>query len=176
MDFFPHTLMTDESSYYPLAIGNQWHYRLKDGTTYTNSVFSIQDQDCVLLNSMTNTTSTVRKEGTIYLTDAFEKDNFQILLKDSSYLGETWNIHFKANGLENILTMTVLETEKQYNIEGVTHDNVIVIEAESNMKMNGTLMPLNFRTQYYYARSIGLILTTSSHNDYQALTNYSLVS
>lgn len=66
------------------------------------------------------------------------------------------------------------EIAKTQEIDGKTYTDVILIEAESKIKMNGNLMPLNFFTQYYYAKNVGLILTTSSAGDRMALTSYTL--
>lgn len=49
-----------------------------------------------------------------------------------------------------------------------------MIEAESKIKMNGNLISLNYFTQYYYAKGVGLILTASSDGDTHSLTRYHL--
>ncbi len=163
------------TTYYPLTVGNQWHYRMKDGATYTNSVADNENGAFLMLNSMTNAHSTVRKEGDTYFTDAFEQGNFQPLLKDNIAVGDSWDITFNANGMKSILGMKVRDLLPQKEVEGVIYPDVVAIEAESKIEMNGTLMPLQFFTQYYYASGVGLILTTSSHGDYQALSSYVLM-
>jgi hypothetical protein len=111
----------------------------------------------------------MRKEGDNYLTDAFETGNFQVLLKDNLKAGDTWEIHFTANGIQSILVMTVKEAGSSKEVEGTNYPNVVMIEGESKMNMNGNIMPLNFFTQYYYADNVGLVLTTSSYGDYHGL-------
>jgi hypothetical protein len=66
--------------------------------------------------------------------------------------------------------MTVKEAGISKEVEGKTYNDVMLIEAESKMHINGSLMSLNFFTQYYYAQDIGLVLTTSSAGDVHALT------
>ncbi len=160
---------------YPLATGNTWTYKQKDGSLYTNAVTGSPDPSTfTMVNSVVNKSSTIRKEGNDYLTDAFESGNFQVLLKDGVTKGDTWEIHFSANGIQSILVMTVLETNAIKEVEGKSYGDVTVIEGDSKMNMNGTVMSLNFKTQYYYAAGVGLILTTSSYGDYHGLTEYHL--
>ncbi len=162
------------NTYYPLAIGNTWHYRMKDGASYTNLVHNSKDATFTMMNSMTNAASTVIKEGDTFFTDAFEKGNFQPFLKDNLHVGDAWKATFTANGIKSILEFTVKEIAAQKEVEGKQYSDVAVLEAESKMEMNGTVMPLNFSTQYFYAQGVGLILTTSSFGDYQALVEYVL--
>ncbi len=107
-------------------------------------------------------------------TDGLEKGNFQLWLPDNLEVGKNWVVSFKANGLDCLLLMTVKETNSSKEIAGKTFNDVICIEAESQIIMNGSTMPLNFFTQYYYAAGIGLILTTSSAGDIHELTEYKL--
>ncbi|MEQ1676536.1 MAG: hypothetical protein ABL876_07540, partial [Chitinophagaceae bacterium] len=69
---------------------------------------------------------------------------------------------------------TIKETGLTKEVEGNTYNDVLLIEAESMLMMNGTLITLSFFTQYYYAKGVGLILTTSSMGDVQGLTSYKL--
>jgi len=164
-------------AYYPLGQGFSWKYQTKDGTTYTNAVTGLSPsnpQEFTMVNSLMNKEQIMRKEGDSYLTDAFEDNNLQVLLKDNLQKGDTWEIKFKANGLDSILVMTVKEVGITKEVKGKSYDRVAFIEAESKLLMNGNLMPLNFFTQYYYAQGIGLILTTTSMGDEQALIDYTI--
>ena len=164
-----------ENVYYPLATGNQWKYQMKDGAFYTNTVTaSTGPTEFTMVNSMMNKNQLMRKDGDAYLTDAFEDGTISTLLKDNVSVGETWEIKFKANGLDSILVMTVKETDGSKEVNGKSFGNVMMLEAESKLMMNGTLMALNFFTQYYYAKGVGLILTTSSMGDSQSLVEYKL--
>jgi hypothetical protein len=161
-------------NYYPLAEKNEWQYKMKDGSTYVNKVMGVSGSDYTMHNSSANTSSTVRREGTQFLTDALEAGNFQVWLGNDLQAGQSWEVTFKANGLDCILVMTVKETGVSKEVEGKTYPGVMCIEGENKILMNGTIMPLNFFTQYYYADGIGLVLTTSSAGDSHALINHSL--
>ena len=159
---------------YPLATGNTWTYKQKDGSTWSNSVIEAKGDEFIMNNSVQNKNSVMKKQGNDYLTDAFEANNFQPLLKDNLKAGDSWQINFSANGIQSILDMKVKEAGISKEVEGKTYNNVVMIEGESKMNMNGNIMPLNFFTQYYYADGIGLILTTSSYGDYHGLVSYEL--
>lgn len=161
-------------NYYPLAAGNEWNYKQKDGSVYTNKVTAANGNDFTMHNSAANTASTVRTTGNLFETDALEAGNFVQWLKNDLKKDDNWEIKFKANGLDCILIMTVKETGMSKVVEGTTYNNVMFIEAENRILMNGTIMPLNFFTQYYYADGIGLVLTTSSAGDSHALTTCKL--
>lgn len=161
-------------NYYPLAAGNEWQYQLKDGTTYTNKVTAANGNEFTMHNSAANTSSTVKTDGNTITTDALEAGHFVQWLKNDLQTGDTWEIQFKANGLDCILIMTVKETGGQKEVQGKTYSHIVLIEAENKIIMNGNLMPLNFFTQYYYADGVGLVLTTSSMGDSHALIAHTL--
>lgn len=162
---------------YPLAPGNEWEYVQKDGTTFTNRVVAadpFEPQQFLMANSRMDEERRIRKVGTTYLTDAFEHGNFLPLLRDDLKAGDSWQITFKANGLDSILVMTVREIDGTEEVEGRTYTGVVAIEAESRIAMNGTVIPVGFSTHYHYARNVGLILTTSSVGDRMALKRFNL--
>ncbi len=162
------------ANYYPLAAGNEWQYKLKDGSTYINKVTAANGNEYQMHNSAANTSSTVKVEGQKIITDALEAGSFQQWLGNDLGNGDTWEIKFKANGLDCILIMTVKDTNTSKEVDGKNYNNVLFIEAENQIIMNGTIMPLNFFTQYYYADGVGLILTTSSAGDMHALVSHKL--
>ncbi|MDQ3018171.1 MAG: hypothetical protein M3R25_15775 [Bacteroidota bacterium] len=100
--------------------------------------------------------------------------NYQLWLKDNLQVGEIWDATFTANGLNSIMAFTVKETGITKDVGGKTYTDVMMLEAESKINMNGNLISTNFFTQYYYAKGVGLILTTSSMGDEQVLKSYSL--
>lgn len=158
--------------YYPLEVGCGWVYLCKDGSTYTNMITAVnpaKPNEFTMVNSLLKKDTLFRKEGDDYVTDSFEAGTINILLKDNAKVGDTWDIKFKANGLDCILVMTVKEVGLTKEVKGKTFENTMMIEGESKMLMNGNLMPLNFFTQYYYCKGIGLILTTTSMGDEQSL-------
>jgi hypothetical protein len=162
------------ATYYPLAVGNSWTYKMKDGNTFTNAVTATDGSSFSMKNSMQEEPKSVRIEGDAYLTDNFEAGNFQVLLKDSLKPGDKWEIKYKANNFDNILFMTVKEAGISKVVENQTYQNVIVLEGDLKMNMNGSLMSVNYLVQYYYAAGIGLILTTSSYGDTMGLVEYKL--
>lgn len=161
-------------NYYPLAANNEWQYKQKDGNTYSNKVTAASGNEFSMHNSAANTSSIVRKEGESFSTDALEAGNFQPWLRNDLQKGDNWEITFKANGLDCILVMTVKETGISKEVEGTAYHNVLCVESENWIIMNGNRMPLNFFTQYYYADGIGLVLTTSSAGDSHVLIKHIL--
>lgn len=159
-------------SFYPLTQGNQWTYKMKDGNSYTNEVTDANGNVFIMKNSMMPNTVQVKKDGEIYYANYWDNADFHVLLKDDLTPGEKWDVKFKANGLDNILAMTVKETGLTKEVNGTTYSDVIMVEAESKILMNGNIMPLNYFTQYYYANNVGLIMTTSSAGDEHVLTEH----
>ncbi len=160
--------------YYPLAPGNNWEYRQKDGSTYSNTVLEIKGNIVNLKNSSQAENSIVKIENGSMYNELMGKDNFQRWLKDDLKKGESWDAAFTANGLNSILRFTVKETGISKEVEGKTYQDVVMLEAESKINMNGNLISTRFLTQYYYAKGIGLILTTSGMGDVNALVSYHL--
>ena len=160
--------------YYPLAAGNKWEYKLNDGSTYTNTVLSIDGNLVTMQNSTVPSPSLVKIEAGVMYNELMGKDNFQLWLKDKLQNGEAWEAAFTANGLDSIMAFTVKETGITKEVGGKTYNDVVMLESESKIKMNGNLISTNFLTQYYYAKGVGLILTTSSMGDEHILINYTL--
>jgi hypothetical protein len=162
------------SDYYPLALGSTWTYKLKDGRTFTNAVTGADGATFKMSNSLMNTTSNIRKEGGEYLTDGYEAGKWLVMLKDDLKKGDTWQSEFKANGIDTTLVYTVKEVGISREVEGRSFTDVMMLEAESRMSMNGNPIPMKFFTQYYYARGVGLVLTTTSSGDVMPLVSYEL--
>jgi hypothetical protein len=162
------------ANYYPLAQANEWHYKQKDGSTYSNTITAAAGNRYTMHNSAANTSSSVVTDGNLITTDALEQGNFQPWLTNDLKQGDNWAVKFKANGLDCMLIMTVRQMGIRKEVEGKNYDNIMFIEAENKMMINGSLVSLNFFTQYYYADGIGLVLTTSSAGDSHALVNYKL--
>lgn len=169
--------MTQTLSFYPLVTGNVWTYKSNDGYIFTNQVVgydSARDR-----YAMANSTSVrpviVYEDAEGMYTDAFEPGRFVMMLKAAPQHGDAWTVTFQANGLENKLEMKVLEVGKTIEVEGRTYIDVVIVDAESKMFVNNAWMSIDFRTQYHYAPGIGLILSTSSYGDSQALIDFRLV-
>ncbi len=162
------------STFYPLAVGNTWTYRMKDGKTFTNTVIDAEGDAFTLSSSMIPRPQTVRREGQTFVADNFEPNNFQVFLRDDLQTGDEWDIAYRGNNISNILSMKVLETGAAKEIEGKTYEDVIMIEGEMKMNAQGAVIATNYTVQYYYARDVGLVLTTSSYGDRMALVSYEL--
>ncbi|MEP6795520.1 MAG: hypothetical protein ABJB16_14420 [Saprospiraceae bacterium] len=155
--------------YYPLAPGNKWEYKQKDGSLYTNSVVSVNGPIVTMKNSTVPDSTNVKVEKGIMYNELLAKDNYQLWLKDDLQKGETWDATFTANGLNSILAFTVKETGITKEVDGKTYNDVIMLESESKINMNGNLISTQYFTQYYYAKGVGLILTTTSMGDVHTL-------
>ncbi len=160
--------------YYPLAPGNKWEYKQKDGNLYTNSVVSVNGPIVTMKNSTVPDNTLVKVENGIMYNELMGKDNYQLWLKDDLQKGETWDSTFTANGLNSIMAFTVKETGISKEVDGKTYPDVVMLESESKINMNGNLISTQFFTQYYYAKSVGLIMTTSSMGDVHTLQSYVL--
>jgi hypothetical protein len=160
--------------YYPLAAGNKWEYKLKDGSVYTNSVVGIDGNVITMKNSTVPDATKVKVESGVMYNELMAPRNYQLWLKDDLKKGETWEATFTANGLNSIMAFTVKETGISKEVDGKTYNDVVMLEAESKINMNVNVISTNFFTQYYYAKSIGLILTTSSMGDVHSLQQYVL--
>ncbi len=160
--------------YYPLAPGNEWEYKQKDGSLYTNSVVSVNGPIVTMKNSTVPDSILVKVENGIMYNELMAKDNYQLWLKDDLQKGETWDATFTANGLNSIMAFTVKETGITKEVDGKTYHDVVMLESESKINMNGNVISTQYFTQYYYAKSIGLIMTASSLGDVHTLQNYVL--
>ena len=162
------------SDYYPLAVGNTWTYKMKDGKTFTNTVTNEKNGSFHMTNTFNSKETQTKRNGDEYLTDAYEAGTWQVVMKENPKKGDTWNVAFKANGIDTTLIHTVKEVGISKDVEGKTYSDVVVIEAESKMSMNGNPIPMQFFTQYYYAKGVGLVLTTTSSGDSMPLVSYEL--
>lgn len=160
--------------YYPLAPGNKWEYQQKDGSVYTNAVVSVDGNIVVMKNSTAPDPSRVKVDNGAMYNELMGADNFQLWLKDDLKKGETWDATFTANGLNSIMAFIVKETGMTKEVGGKTFQDILMLESESKINMNGNLISTNFFTQYYYAKGVGLIMTTSSMGDEHVLTKYEL--
>lgn len=161
-------------SYYPLAVGNTWTYKTQDGQSFTNTVTELNGDVFTMMNSMMPRPQSVRRDGDTFLADNFEPGNFQLFLKENPEPGETWDVIFRANNINNILTLTVKETGISKEVEGKTFDDVMLMEGDMKINVNGNIMSANYVVQYFYARGVGLVLTSSSFGDSVGLVSYEL--
>lgn len=161
-------------TYYPLAVGNTWTYQNADGSTFTNSVTETDGTTFTMVNTTTPQPQRIRKDGAKFLTDSYQADNWQVLIADGLAAGDTWDISYQANGIDTVLTMTVLAVSATLAVNGTTYSGVLSVEGDMKMSMNGTPVPMVYKVQYHYADNIGLILTTGSQGESMPLVSYQL--
>lgn len=161
-------------TFYPIQVGNYWEYSLKTGGTSINEIVEAGSDYYIVKSNFDNKLSKVQLEGGKHITDTFEVGNFQTVFIDNAQIGDAWDIHYKANGIDCILKMKVMEILPNKEIEGKTYQDVMMIEGESVFSMNGNAIPSGMKTQYYYAKNVGAVLTTSSLGDYSPLIEYKL--
>jgi hypothetical protein len=159
-------MLLSSDAYCPLSVGSRWTYAQASGGLYSNTITGVvpgTHGGYVMVNSVFQREQHLRKEGITYFADHFEAGNFQVLLREDLKVGDSWDIAYKANGFHNILTMSVREVNALRIVSGVTYRNILVLEGESKVNRDGGIVPLNVLTRYYYARSIGLVLSEIMH-------------
>ncbi len=167
-------------NYYPVSVGNSWTYKKKDGNTYMNMITSVNGVDFSMTNTDANgvNESNNKIEDNFLKSDVYEEGRMQPNLKLDAQIGDTWEVNFKANNFDNVLVYTVKDILSEKVVEGKIYNDVLVVQAESKMIVNGNLMSINFFTTYYYAAGVGLILTTlalgENISDEQALIDHKL--
>lgn len=169
--------LTGETVLYPLAVGNKWTYKMSTGGSYTNSIVGVDASNPNLFtmhNSSTNANSFMRKDGDIYYTNAFDANVYHPYLKDDFKVGMNWAVQYTANGITTDTTMTVTEVGISKEVEGKIYNDVTVVKGDSKFTMNGSVLPMSYSSEYFYARGLGLILTTTSNGDAHILTEYVL--
>ncbi|MBL0913748.1 MAG: SMI1/KNR4 family protein [Bacteroidia bacterium] len=153
--------LADHEGYYPLAAGNSWAY------TYYGSPMSVEitekksSGEYLVKNGFLGS-YLVKKEGHVYLSDMYEAGNMQPILNDQARAGDTWSIKYHANGYDNIMEMRVKEHLPSMTVAGNTYPDVLLLEGEAKMIINGSPMNLNQVTRFYYAKGVGLIQSNTS--------------
>lgn len=163
----------NEHAYYPLAVGNTWIYDF-GGQQMVNRIESFNGEEFISSNSLNPVAGRMKKVNGNYFSDGLEKDNMQIILKDILVQGDSWEAAFRVNGLDCIYSYTVKEVVPVKTVGGKDYKDVAMIEMESFYVLNGTRMTMNALTQNYYAKGVGIILTTTSgvigNNSYPLLS------
>ena len=160
------------TSYYPLAVGNTWTYKTNAGQSYTTKVTEQNGDTFTVHTTLVDASTKIKQAGNDYVSDSPEAGKTMVSFKDNLKVGDTWQNSYKVNGIDSTLTYVVKEIGITKEVNGKTFKDVIFIEADSKMSMNGNALPMKYAAQYYYAKGVGLILTTSSMGDEHALTEY----
>jgi hypothetical protein len=122
--------------------------------------------------TLVDASTKIKRAGDEYISDSPEAGKAMISFKENLKVGDTWQNSYKVNGIDSTLTYVVKEIGITKDMNGKTFKDVVFIEADSKMSMNGNALPMKYVTQYYYAKGVGLILTTTSMGDEHALTEY----
>ena len=162
------------STYYPLKAGNTWTYGYNDGSTFTNKVESGDGNNFIMSNSMATTNVQVNKDGNTFFTDSYEVGNMQPFLKDNVVLGDTWEIKYLANTIGCVMSIVVKSVGETKEVEGKTYNDVIEMEGVVTFNMNGNIINSGTKYNWFYAKDVGLILTTSSLGVSMPLKSYSI--
>ncbi len=161
-------------SYYPLKAGNSWTYKNNDGSTFTNKVESEDGASFTMSNSTVAHKTTVKKDGNTYFTDSYEAGNMQPFLKEDASAGDKWDIKYKANTIDSILSVEIKSTGGTKEVEGKTYNDVMEMEGNMSFIVNGASYSANTKYTWYYAKGVGLILTTSTLSDNMPLVSSNL--
>jgi hypothetical protein len=162
------------STYYPLKTGNSWTYKTNDGKTFTNTVVSEEDGTFIMTNSTVAHKTHVKKDGDTYFTDAYEAGNMQPFLKENATAGDAWDIKYKANTIDSILSVEVRSIGGTKEVEGNTYNDVMEMEGNMSFIVNGASYSANTKYTWYYSKGVGLILTTSTLGDNMPLVSSTL--
>jgi hypothetical protein len=160
------------ATYYPLKTGNTWTYGNNDGSTFTNKVESEENGIFSMSNSMIPTRVIVKVEGNTLFTDSYEAGNLQPFLKNDAAVGDKWDINYLANTINSILSVVVLSTDASKEVEGKTYTDVMELEGVMSFNVNGNIINAGTKYNWFYAKNIGLILTTSTLGVNMPLKNY----
>jgi len=163
----------NKETYYPLAVGNTWTYDY-GGQQMVNTIVGYDNGEYTTSNSLNPVGGKLKKINGDYFNDGLEKGNMQLMLKDTLVVGDSWEVTFKANGLDCIYTYTVKEALPAKTVGEKEYRDVVMVELESFYVINGARMAMNAFTQNYYAKGVGVILTTTSgvigNNSYPLLS------
>ncbi|MBL7701970.1 MAG: hypothetical protein JNM14_06945 [Ferruginibacter sp.] len=159
------------STYYPLKAGNSWTYKNNDGSTFTNKVESESGGVFSMSNSLTPNLTQVKKDGNTFYTDSYEAGNMQPFLKEDAAAGDAWEIKYKANTIDSVLNVKIISTGGTKEVEGKSYSDVMEMEGMMSFIVNGNIINAGTKYQWYYAKDVGLILTTSSLGDNMPLIN-----
>jgi hypothetical protein len=162
------------STYYPLKTGNTWTYGNNDGSTFTNKVESGDGNSFSMSNSTVATLSQVKKDGNVFFTDSYEAGNMQPFLKDDVATGDKWDITYLANTINSVLSIEVKSVGATKEVEGKTYSDVMEMEGVMSFNMNGNIINAGTKYNWFYAKDVGLILTTSTLGVNMPLKSYSI--
>ncbi|HUM48491.1 MAG TPA: hypothetical protein PLD84_16280 [Chitinophagales bacterium] len=150
------------STYYPLRAGNSWTYKMNNGNTFTNRIEKESGGVYSMSNSTVSHLTQVKKDGPIFYTDSYETGNMQPFLKDDVVVGDKWDIRYRANSIDSVLNIAVTSAGGSKEVGGKTYADVMEMEGVMSFVINGNVINAGTKYNWYYAKGVGLILTTST--------------
>ncbi|MFN8243614.1 MAG: hypothetical protein U0X40_06120 [Ferruginibacter sp.] len=162
------------STYYPLKPGNSWTYKNNDGSTFTNAVEAEENGVFTMTNTLAANKTHVKIEGDTYFADSYEAGNMQPFLKENAAAGDTWEIKYKANTIDSVLTVVIKGVGGTKEVEGKTYNDVMEMEGSMSFIVNGSVFPAGTKYSWFYAKGTGLILTSSTLGDHMPLVSCNL--
>lgn len=159
------------STYYPLKPGNSWTYKMNDGSSFINAIVAEADGVFSMTNSTVAHQTKVKKDGTTFYTDSYEAGNMQPFLKDDAQAGEKWEIRYKANTIDSVLSVEIKSVGNTKEVEGKTYNDVMEMQGSMSFIVNGAAYSANTVYTWYYAKDVGLILTSSTLGDNMPLVS-----
>lgn len=100
-------------------------------------------------------------EAGISLPDYQTKDGIRLFLYDDKTTGAQWtdNVEITYNGMKEtgVLQYSILEQSKNITLNGHEYKNVIVVQQDAGLLIDGVVYPLGPIATYYYAKDIGYI-------------------
>ena len=159
------------STYYPLKTGNSWTYRTNDGSTFTNTIISEDGGVFAMTNSTVARQTMVKKDGNTFMTDSYEAGNMQPFLKDDAAAGDKWEIKYKANTIDSVLSVEIKSIGGSKEVEGKIYTDVMEMTGSMSFIVNGAAYSANTIYTWFYAKDVGLILTTSTMGDNMPLVS-----
>lgn len=164
-------------AYFPLSVGNTWTIDFDGQPIVTTIAGCNAAGEYMVTNSLDPVQGLMKKVKGEYYSDALEKGTMRLMLKDALLIGDSWEVNFKANGLDCAYIYTVKEILTSKRVGDTEYKDVVMLELDSYFVLNGNRMSMNAFTQNYYAKGVGLILTTTSGvlgNNSYPLVSYEL--
>jgi hypothetical protein len=156
----------NENAYYPLAVGNAWTYNLS-GQNMVSTVENVDSDGAFIMSSSLNSAkSSVKKLNGEYFGDGYEKGNMQMILKDNLILDDKWDVKFKSNDFDCICKYTVKEFLPSKTVEGVEYKNVVVVEIENFVLIEGDFVMVTIPEEICYAKGIGKVFSIKDADGY----------
>ncbi len=151
--------------YFPLAVDNEWNY--EGAMEYKNFIDGTEEIDGETYFNVVNdagSSSLIRKSGDNYYAideTTYGDDKPHIILKEAASEGDSWNFEVETSSFgfttTSKYTFTIHGKLSSMTVGGKTYEDILVIDNDLEVYMEGFLVSSLNDTRYYYSRGIGLI-------------------